>query len=237
MKVATFMTPREKLIVGDKDITLKRANDVIWDNKLNALPVVDENDCLVGIVFRKDYDSHKSNPNEMLDANKRYMVGAGHQHARLRRARAEAHRGRALTCSASTPPRASASGRSSRSIGSASITATTSRWAPATSSTPTASVIIADCGADFVKVGIGGGLHLHHARDEGHRPRPSDRGSSMCARARDEYFEETGVYVPVCSDGGIVYDYHMTLALAMGCRLHDARTLLRALRREPDGAS
>ena len=35
-------------------------------------------------------------------------------------------------------------------------------------------------------------------------------------RARDEYYEETGVYVPVCSDGGIVYDYHMTLALAMG---------------------
>lgn len=36
------------------------------------------------------------------------------------------------------------------------------------------------------------------------------------AKARDEYFEETGVYIPICSDGGIVYDYHMTLALAMG---------------------
>ena len=77
MKVAAFMTPREQLIVGDKDITLKRANDVIWDKKLNALPIVDENDHLVAIVFRKDYDSHKTNPNEMLDSNKRYMVGAG----------------------------------------------------------------------------------------------------------------------------------------------------------------
>ena len=71
------MTPREKLIVGDKNITLKKANDVIWENKLNALPVVDDYDHLIGIVFRKDYDSHKTNPNELLDANKRYMVGAG----------------------------------------------------------------------------------------------------------------------------------------------------------------
>ena len=36
------------------------------------------------------------------------------------------------------------------------------------------------------------------------------------AAARDEYFKETGVYVPICSDGGIVHDYHITLALAMG---------------------
>ena len=76
-KVAEFMTPREQLIVGDKNISLKVANDVIWDNKLNALPIVDDNDHLMGIVFRKDYDSHKTNPNELLDGDKRYMVGAG----------------------------------------------------------------------------------------------------------------------------------------------------------------
>ena len=33
---------------------------------------------------------------------------------------------------------------------------------------------------------------------------------------RNKYYEETGVYIPVCSDGGIVYDHHITLALAMG---------------------
>lgn len=76
-KVSEFMTPREQLIVGDKNISLKVANDVIWDNKLNALPIVDDNDHLMGIVFRKDYDSHKTNPNELLDNDKRYMVGAG----------------------------------------------------------------------------------------------------------------------------------------------------------------
>ena len=36
------------------------------------------------------------------------------------------------------------------------------------------------------------------------------------AQARNEYFQETGIYVPICSDGGIVYDHHLTLALAMG---------------------
>jgi len=36
------------------------------------------------------------------------------------------------------------------------------------------------------------------------------------AKARDEYFEKTGVYIPICSDGGIVHDYHIVLALAMG---------------------
>ena len=76
-KVADFMTPREKLIVAPADTSLKEANDLIWEHKLNSLPVVDADDRLLYMVFRKDYDSHKSNPNEMLDAHKRYMVGAG----------------------------------------------------------------------------------------------------------------------------------------------------------------
>ena len=138
-RVREFMTPRERLIVGDKDITLKKANDVIWDNKLNALPVVDENDHLVGIVFRKDYDQHKSNPNELLDANKRYMVGAGINNPATTPSACRCLVEAAPTCSASTPPRASPSGRSARSSGCAPTMATRSRWAPATSWTRTAS--------------------------------------------------------------------------------------------------
>ncbi len=125
-KVSEFMTPREQLIVGDKNISLKVANDVIWDNKLNALPIVDDNDHLMGIVFRKDYDSHKTNPNELLDNDKRYMVGRC------------SSRPAPMSC-ASTLPRASASGRSAPSSGSAPTTARTSRSVPVTSSTPRAS--------------------------------------------------------------------------------------------------
>ena len=76
-RVADFMTPLDKLVVADEDTTLKQANDIIWDNKLNSLPIVDAEGNLKYFVFRKDYDAHKENPNELLDAKKRYVVGAG----------------------------------------------------------------------------------------------------------------------------------------------------------------
>ena len=76
-KVATFMTPREKLITAPASTTLKEANDIIWDHKLNSLPIVDDKDHLMYFVFRKDYASHKANPQELLDSKKRYLVGAG----------------------------------------------------------------------------------------------------------------------------------------------------------------
>ena len=76
-KVKTFMTPIEKMVTAPANTTLKEANDIIWEHKLNALPIVDDNGRLVYFVFRKDYDSHKENPLELLDANKKYIVGAG----------------------------------------------------------------------------------------------------------------------------------------------------------------
>ena len=160
-KVADFMTPREKLIVAPADTSLKEANDLIWEHKLNSLPVVDADDRLLYMVFRKDYDSHKSNPNEMLDAHKRYMVGAGNV------VDAEGFR------------------------------------------------FLADAGADFIKIGIGGGS-ICITREQKGIGRGQATAVIEVAKARDEYFEETGVYIPICSDGGIVYDHHLTLALAMG---------------------
>ena len=75
--VSSFMTPFDRLITAPEGTTLKVANDIIWDNKLNSLPIIDEQQHLCYLVFRKDYDSHKQNPNELLDASKRYVVGAG----------------------------------------------------------------------------------------------------------------------------------------------------------------
>ena len=76
-KVRDFMTPVENLIYAKEGTSLKEANNIIWDNKLNSLPILDDNGCLVAFVFRKDYDSHKENPIELLDSQKRYIVGAG----------------------------------------------------------------------------------------------------------------------------------------------------------------
>ena len=77
MKVKDFMTPFAKLIVGELGMTLKEANQIIWDHKLNTLPIIDKDQKLQYFVFRKDYSSHKENTNELLDQHKRYVVGAG----------------------------------------------------------------------------------------------------------------------------------------------------------------
>lgn len=213
-KVSEFMTPREQLIVGDKNISLKVANDVIWDNKLNALPIVDDNDHLMGIVFRKDYDSHKTNPNELLDNDKRYMVGAGiNTRDYAERVPLLIEAGADVLCIDS-------------SEGFSEWQKRTIEWIRANYGEDVkvgaGNVVdaegfrfLADCGADFIKVGIGGGSICITRETKGIGRGQATALIDVC-RARDEYYEETGVYVPVCSDGGIVYDYHMTLALAMG---------------------
>ena len=77
MKVKEFMTPLDQLICAPEGTTLKEANNIIWDNKINQLPILDAEGRLQYLVFRKDYDSHKENTNELLDSQKRYVVGAG----------------------------------------------------------------------------------------------------------------------------------------------------------------
>ncbi len=213
-KVSEFMTPREQLIVGDKNISLKVANDVIWDNKLNALPIVDDYDHLMGIVFRKDYDSHKTNPNELLDGDKRYMVGAGiNTRDYAERVPLLIEAGADVLCIDS-------------SEGFSEWQKRTIEWIRANYGEDVkvgaGNVVdaegfrfLADCGADFIKVGIGGGSICITRETKG-----IGRGQATAvidvAAERDKYFEETGIYVPICADGGIVQDYHITLALAMG---------------------
>ena len=212
--VGTFMTPREKLVVADKDVTLKKANDIIWDNKLNALPVVDENDYLVAMVFRKDYDSHKTNPDEMLDANKRYMVGAGiNTRDYAERVPALVEAGADVLCIDSSEGFSEWQSRTlawirenygdSVKVGAGNVVDREGFR------------FLADAGADFVKVGIGGGS-ICITREQKGIGRGQATALIEVAAARDEYYLETGVYVPICSDGGIVHDYHCTLALAMG---------------------
>ena len=213
-KVSTFMTPREKMVVAPADTTLKQANDIIWENKLNSLPIVDENDNLMYFVFRKDYASHKANPQELLDDKKRYLVGAGiNSRDYAQRIPALLEAGADVLCIDS-------------SEGYTCWQAKTIAWVRENYGDSVkigaGNVVdrdgfrfLAEAGADFVKVGIGGGSICITRETKG-----IGRGQATAlievAAARDEYFKETGIYVPICSDGGIVHDYHMTLALAMG---------------------
>ena len=213
-KVSTFMTPREKLITAPADTTLKIANDIIWENKLNSLPIVDENDHLLYFVFRKDYASHKANPQELLDDKKRYLVGAGiNTRDYAERVPALLEAGVDVLCIDS-------------SEGYSCWQANTIAWIRETYGDSVkigagnvvdrdGFMFLAKAGADFIKVGIGGGSICITRETKG-----IGRGQATAlievAAARAEYFKETGIYVPICSDGGIVHDYHMTLALAMG---------------------
>lgn len=210
-----FMTPFAKLVYADADTTnLSQANDMIWDNKLNMLPLVDKNQRLRYMVFRKDYTDNKQNRNEVIDNKKRYLVGAGiNTRDYAERVPALLNAGADVLCIDSSEGFSEWQSITLRyihekfgddvKVGAGNVVdAEGFRF-------------LAEAGADFIKVGIGGGSICITRETKG-----IGRGQATAvidvAKARDEYYRETGVYIPICSDGGIVHDYHMTLALAMG---------------------
>ena len=214
IKVSEFMTPLEKLITAPAETTLKAANDIIWENKLNSLPIVDANGNLLYFVFRKDYSAHKDNPLEMLDSQKRYMVGAGiNTRDYKERVPALVEAGADVLCIDAS--------EGYTCWQKMTLDFIREKYGD-TVKVGAGNVVdregfrfLAEAGADFVKVGIGGGS-ICITREQKGIGRGQASALIEVSAARDEYFEETGIYVPICSDGGIVHDYHMTLALAMG---------------------
>ena len=214
VKVRDFMTPFDKIVWAPEGTTLKEANDIIWDHKLNSLPILDSEGRLRYFVFRKDYDNHKQNPNELLDAHKRYVVGAGiNTRDYAERVPALIEAGADVLCIDS-------------SDGYSDWQKFTIEWIRErygdTVKVGAGNVVdaagfrfLADAGADFIKVGIGGGSICITRETKGIGRGQATALIEVCEE-RNRYYEETGVYIPVCSDGGIVYDHHITLALAMG---------------------
>ncbi|MBR0481032.1 MAG: IMP dehydrogenase [Firmicutes bacterium] len=213
-KVSEFMTPIDKLVTAKEGITLAEANDYIWEHKLNVLPILDKEGNFKYFVFRKDYDSHKYNALELLDDEKRFMVGAAiNTRDYAERVPALVEAGADVLCIDSSEGYTEWQKRTIAwirehygdkvKVGAGNVV------------DGEGFRFLADCGADFVKIGIGGGSICITRETKG-----IGRGQATAvidvAAERDKYFKETGVYVPICSDGGIVYDYHMTLALAMG---------------------
>ncbi len=212
--VSEFMTPLEKLVTAPEGTSLKEANDIIWDHKLNSLPIVDAAGRLLYFVFRKDYAEHKNNPNEILDDHKRYVVGAGiNSRDYAERVPALIEAGADVLCIDSSEGFSCWQKKTidfirekygdSVKVGAGNVV------------DAEGFLFLAEAGADFVKVGIGGGSICITRETKG-----IGRGQATAlievAAARDDYYKRTGVYIPICSDGGLVHDYHMTLALAMG---------------------
>jgi len=213
-KVSEFMTPFSELIYADADISLKEANNMIWDHKLNMLPLVDAEQRLKYMVFRKDYTDNKENVSELIDPEKRYVVGAGiNTRDYAERVPALIEAGADVLCIDSSEG--------------------FSEWQKITLEyihknfgdhikVGAGNVVdregfrfLAEAGADFIKVSIGGGS-ICITREQKGIGRGQATSIIDVVAARDEYYQETGIYIPICSDGGIVHDYHVTLALAMG---------------------
>ncbi len=213
-KVKDFMTPLSKLITAPDTTTLSEANDIIWDKKLNSLPLVDKKGNMQYFVFRKDYDDHKGNPNELLDAKKRYVVGAGiNSRDYAERVPALVEAGVDVLCIDSSEGFSEWQKRTLEWI--RSKYGDKVKVGAGNVVDKEGFLFLAECGADFVKVGIGGGSICITRETKGIGRGQATALIEVCA-ARDEYYKKTGIYVPVCSDGGIVHDHHITLALAMG---------------------
>ena len=213
-KVEQYMTPFKDLICANIKDDLSKCNDLIWEHKLNSIPVFDDDNHLAYLVFRKDYESHKEYPNELLDKHKRFLVGAGiNTRDYETRVPALIEAGVDVLCIDS-------------SEGFTEWQKMTIEWIKShygdSVKVGAGNVVdedgfnfLADAGADFIKIGIGGGSICITRETKG-----IGRGQASAvidvAKARDAYFERTGEYVPICSDGGIVFDHHISLALAMG---------------------
>ena len=213
-RVGDLMTPFADLVYGQEGMSLSEANDLIWEHKLNCLPVITEEGRLSALVFRKDYAEHKENPLELVDADKRLVVGAGiNTRDYAERAPALVDAGADVLCVDS-------------SDGFSEWQSETIRWVKDRwqGKVPVGggNVVdaegfryLAEAGADFVKVGIGGGS-ICITREQKGIGRGQATALIEVAEARAEFLRQTGTYVPICSDGGIVLDYHVALALAMG---------------------
>jgi IMP dehydrogenase len=213
-KVLEFMTPSASLVVGEEGISLNVANDLLWEHKLNCLPILNKKGNLKFLVFRKDYENHKVNPFELHDQEKRLMVGAGINTKDYKeRVPALLEAGADVLCIDSsdgfsiwqqeTIEYIKNTYGDQVKVGAGNIV------------DKEGFLFLANAGADFIKVGIGGGS-ICITREQKGIGRGQATAVIEVAKARDEYFKETGIYIPICSDGGIVHDYHAVLALAMG---------------------
>ena len=212
--IENFMTPKEKTVWAKKGISLSEANDIIWANKIACLPILNEEGNLRYLVFRRDYEERKNNPMSLLDENKRYIVGAGiNTRDYEERIPALVEAGVDMICMDSSD---------GYSIWQKKTIEFVREKYGDTVKIGAGNVVdkegfryLAEAGADFIKVGVGGGSICITRETKG-----IGRGQASSlidvAKARDEYFEETGIYIPVCSDGGIVHDHHITIALALG---------------------
>ena len=212
--IDNYMTSKENVVWAKEGIDLSTANDIIWEKRIACLPILDEEGHLKYLVFRRDYEERKNNPNSLLDDNKRYVVGAGiNTRDYEERIPALVEAGVDMICMDSSDGYSVWQKNTidfvrekygdSVKIGAGNVV------------DREGFLYLAKAGADFIKVGVGGGSICITRETKG-----IGRGQASAlidvVQARNDYYNETGIYIPICSDGGIVHDHHITIALALG---------------------
>lgn len=73
--VKDIMT-KDNIITGKIGTTLEQAKKILWENRIEKLPIVDENNKIVGLITSKDIDNAINYPNACKDEKGRLRVGA-----------------------------------------------------------------------------------------------------------------------------------------------------------------
>lgn len=213
--VQEYFTPLEKLVFAKEGVSLQDATELLWKHKKECLPIVDQDGNLRFLVFRRDYFDHKSNPDELTDEGKRLFVGAALNTFDYReRAAALIDAGVDCLCFDSSDGHSDWQSEAAVELrkqygdrivlgGGNVVTRDGFRF------------LAEEAQLDFVKVGIGGGS-ICITREQKGIGRGQASALLEVADERDRFFEETGWYVPICSDGGLDSDTQIIIALAMG---------------------
>lgn len=213
--VGQHMTPIDNVIYGTEGISLREANQLLHRHKKECLPILSQDGRLTALVFKKDYEDHRRNPRELLDDSKRLCVGAAiNTHDYEKRVPALVAAGADVFCFDSSDGFNEYQADGIRwirehygkdvTVGGGNIV-----------SAEGFDFLVKEAGADFIKVGIGGGS-ICITREQKGIGRGQASALLEVVRRRDEYQSETGRYIPICSDGGLANDTQITVALAMG---------------------
>ncbi len=74
-KISEVMT-HEHLITAPEGTTLEEARQILWNHRIEKLPIVDDKNHLVGLITTKDIDNAKNYPNACKDEKGRLRCGA-----------------------------------------------------------------------------------------------------------------------------------------------------------------
>lgn len=211
--VSSRMRSRDELTCARESSSLSEANSLLWDSRQDIIPVVGTDKSVKSTIHRKDYELHKTFRNECIDDEKRFRVGAGiNTHDYKDRVPA------LLEAEADALCIDSSDGFSVWQAATLDFVKSVDSHVPVGAGNVVDSrgfEYLADAGADFVKVGIGGGSICVTREQKGIG---RGQGSALIdvVRARDEYAQRKGTYVPVCCDGGVADDAQIAVALALG---------------------